>query len=126
MPIADVSSREDPQDALTLDEETLDPGLHYRFVHPRNLAKRKAQGYEVVLRSETGVKLMSDEESVKTADDLVRFGNTILMSCAISKYNERRIKQSKLSAARLGAGESEFQQGAKRRGVRTITEKGEG
>lgn len=126
---AEVHERLDPQDALALDESTLDPNLHYRFVHPRNMAKRKVQGYEVVLRSESGVRLMSDDPHLKakeetSADDLIRVGQTILMACEKKRFNERRRQNALLTQQRLGSSEVKFQQEARKRGVRSITDEG--
>lgn len=125
---AQVNDRLDPEDALSLDEETLDPNQHYRFVHPRNMAKRKAQGYEVVLRSATKVRLMSDDPNLKSssADDLIKVGNTVLMSCDLKRFHERRRAVSRLAKDRLGSSEAKFQTEAKKRGVRSLTgEEGE-
>ncbi len=123
---AEVYERLDAENVLSLDPETLDSSLHYRFVEQRNLARRKSQGYEVVLRSESGVKLQSDDESMKTADDLIRVGSTVLMACSQTKFKERRAKVAKLAKSRLDSGEQQFEGQAQRRNVRTVTgEKGD-
>lgn len=117
----EVVSNEDSQDALALDPETLEGGMHYRFCRPSNIAKRKAQGYTMVLRSETGVKLLNEETSVQSVDDLVRVGNLVLMSCAEERFKQRRNKTTQLSRNRLVSAERAFEQRAKKRGVRTLT-----
>lgn len=126
---ADAFERTDPQDALALDESTLDPKLHYRFVNPRNMGKRKSQGYEVVLRSESEVRLLGDEPAIEgegggSADDLIRSGQLILMACKKERFEERRKQIDRLSRDRLGSSEARFHQEAKRRRVRSITDEG--
>lgn len=119
---AEVIDRQEPDEAMALDSETLDPGKHYRFCHPRNMARRKSQGYEVVLRSESGVRLRSDDDSVKTADDLIHFGNLILMSCDKKYFYARRQRVAKLAHDRLSSSEKQFEARAKKRGVRSLTD----
>lgn len=124
---ASVEDRADPQETVLLDPDSLDNSKHYRFIQerPNNVAKRIQQGYEVVLRSEHGVRLLSDEldtpeEETKTADDKVRVGDTILMMCDKDLYDERRKGATRLANARLGATEEQFRQQARRRGVRSL------
>lgn len=118
---AEVTSMEDPQDLFQLDSETLDPSLHYRFCHSRNHAKRRAQGYELVLRSESGIKLLNEDERVKSTDDLIRIGNLFLMACQKEKFQQRRQKVDQISRDRLKSSEKGFEARAKKRGVRSLT-----
>ncbi len=121
-PRAEVYSREDPQDAMALEPSTIDVNKHYRFCHPRNLARRKSQGYEVVLRSESGVRLLNEDDSVTTADDLVRVGDLVLMACEKKRFNQRRQQIAKLARDRLGSSEQNFEARARKRGVRPLTD----
>jgi hypothetical protein len=119
----DVEERMDIEDILMVDPSTLDPSLHYRFVQerPRNLARRKIQGYEPVLRTESGVKLIYEEEGKGSADDLIRVGDTILMACPKDRYKARRSQLAKLTRLRLGSAEDQFKSRAQKKGVRTLT-----
>lgn len=120
MPRAEVVSREDPQDALALDEETLDPDKHYRFCAQRNIGRRKAQGYEVVLRSDTGVRLLNEDDAVKSSDDLIRVGDLVLMACSKARFKERRKKLRELTRGRLGSVEQNFKERARKRGAQPL------
>lgn len=116
------------ESAMLLDPDTLDKTKHYRFIQERreNLARRRAQGYELVLRSEHGVRLLSEALADESADDLIRVGDAVLMMCDKNLFKERRNRLSRLATDRLGATEQSFQEGAKRKGVRSLTgEEGE-
>jgi hypothetical protein len=108
--------------SIELDPASLDKGKHYRWVQDRseNIQKRRAQGYEVVLRSE-GVRLLYEEEKKETADDLLRVGDTVLMACRKEDAKKRLKATQELSQNRLGAVENAFQGTARRKGVRSIT-----
>jgi hypothetical protein len=120
-PRVDVVERVDAQDAMTLDPETLDPKMHYRFCHPRVLGRRRSEGYEPVKRSETGVRLLNDPEGYQSADDLVHFGHLVLMMCAKSTFSERRKRGRQVTEARLNSSEKQFAEKARKRGVKTVT-----
>lgn len=123
MPRAEVVSRENPEDTLYLDEETLDKTKHYRFVQERssNIAKKRALGYEVVLRSETGVRLLTDgDEEKEPADDKIRVGDTILMMVDKATFDARRKRIQNLAAARLSGVKKDFHNQARQIGVRSL------
>lgn len=117
----EVEGLEDAQDVLSLDETTLDPELHYRFCHPRNLARRRAQGYEPVLR-DSGVRLLNDFDDKETPDGLIRVGNLMLMACPKERFKARRRQVEELTRSRLKSSEQSFEAKARKRGVESITE----
>ena len=120
---ASVEDRSESEALLLLDPDTLDPAKHYRFVQFRteNLTRRRLQGYEVVLRSEHGVKLQTDGMLAEdTADDQIRVADTVLMMCDKKLFAERRRRNAVLARDRLGATESSFEDSARRKGVRPI------
>lgn len=126
---AEVTMRGDAEELLQLEESTLDKSKHYRFVQERreNISKKVAQGYEKVLRSVHGVRLLHEEKGAETADDLIRVGgDLVLMMCDKTTYNARRKKKAKLAQDRLGSTEKSFEERASRRGVKSLTgEQGE-
>lgn len=122
---AEVRDLSDVDAMLTLDPDTLDPEKHYRFCQERreNVARRTAQGYEPVLRSVHGVKMLAEYETAAatTADDLIRVGDSFLMQCDKTRFKERRNRIGKLAAERLDGSEKSFKDRARRKGVETVT-----
>lgn len=125
MPRASVEGLQPTDELLVLDTSSLDKTKHYRFAQerPGNLARMAAKGYEFVSPAEHGVRLASEsllaELSVSSAEDRIRVGDTVLMMCDKSKFNERRRQKAGLAQARLST-EKVFQNEARRRGVRTV------
>jgi hypothetical protein len=130
---ADVFDRSDPED-LDLDPETLDPEMHYRYVHerPNRQASAIKKGYRVVSRSEDKVERLTDGPRDKqgATEDLIRNADTILMCCPKEVYEERRDGYDKLTRARMSVPESSFRKKARRAGLKpgqviTTPEKGD-
>lgn len=104
-----------------LDPTTLDPEKHYRWVHPRNLVRRKTQGYEVVLRTRDGVRFLHEDDMPReSADDMLRRGESFLMACKKTVYRERRRRIEKLAQSRLSASEQQFKTRAQRENVQPL------
>lgn len=121
---AEVHDRGEIDAMLMLDPDTLDKEKHYRFCQERreNIARRRAQGYEPVLRSEHGVELLSEYQALaSTADDMIRVADTILLQCDKSIFNQRRKRIAQLATERLGGSEKSFRERASRRGVSTVS-----
>lgn len=120
---AEVQHRLEPTEVQRLDPSTLDSNKHYRFVHPRNAARRRSQGYEVVLRSESGVKFLWEdgEDVAAVSDDRIRIGESFLMCCKKEVYRARRKMYQELNDRRLGSVEAKFQERARKKGVRSLT-----
>jgi len=110
---------------IELDPDTLEEGLHYRFVQesPQRIARRKAQGYRVVKRSD-GVRLLADEEA-GDSEDIIRSGDRILMACPQEVFEERRAKKARLTQARLSQGDRQFRRRSREKGVRVVGEDNE-
>lgn len=110
----EASINSDPQEELALDEDTLDPNMHYYWGHMRGnrQATLRRRGYRPVLRSKDGVRTMLDDEGKETADDLIRDGDLILM-CAPKEVSEnRKARKSHLARSRLETAEQDFRQKA--------------
>jgi hypothetical protein len=119
-----VSARNlfDSSEMLELDPESLDADRHYRFVHEgtQRQARLRAAGYSPVRRSD-GVKTHMDAEG-GAAEDLIRVGDTILMSCPKSLHEGRRNQIQNLTHARMEVPEGQFRKKASERNVR-LTDK---
>lgn len=123
-PRAEVESLGSAEDLVALDPTTLDKTKHYRFVQDRreNISKKKARGYEYVLRSEHGVRLLREDDDAGSADDLIRVGaDLVLMMCDKAVYKERRKRIDRLTKDRLGSTEKAFGERARKRGVKSLT-----
>lgn len=121
---ASVEDRSDIDMMLMLDPDTLDSEKHYRFCQMRaeNQARRQVQGYEPVLRSVHGVRLLSEYEGqAASADDLIRIGDCILMQCDKKLFKQRRARIGQLAAERITGAEKAFKDRATRRGAKTVT-----
>ena len=122
MPRAEVQERLDPVDAYELDPKTLDPDMHYRWTHPRNHQRRVGQGYEIVLRGTHKVRFLNEEGRTQAAGgDRLWRGESYLMCCKKSVYNERRKRHLQYTNNLLSQ-ERVFTEKARRRGVRTLTD----
>lgn len=105
-----VEDRVDEEEALLLDPKSLDPDTYYRWVQlrPQNIARKKAQGFQITSRTKSGVKPLVELE--KTADDSIRFADSVLMSCPKSKYLSRRQAKKQVVQARLEATSQRFRE----------------
>lgn len=103
VPYVDVTMNLDAELAFMVDQSTLDPNRHYRFVQdrPTNVAKKKMRGYRVESRKDSKIRTLVELE--QTADDTIRVADQILMSCPKEGYERRRQQLARLAAARLGS-----------------------
>jgi len=120
-PRGEVEIMADSQEALLLDPSTLDKTKHYRWVQPHFVAKRRAQGYEVVLRSVHKVKMLTDSLDLDTPEDQIKYNDCILMMCPLGYFRERRKRNKQLTDLRLTGPEERFKSQARKSGVRTLT-----
>lgn len=99
----DLTMNLDAELAFMVDQSTLDPNRHYRFVQDRsaNVAKKKIRGYRIESRSQSGIRTLVDLE--QTADDTIRVADQILMSCPKEGFLRRRQQLAHLAEARLGS-----------------------
>ncbi len=121
-PAAQVQYRADLQSVLELDEQTLQPGMHYRFVqdHPLRVARHRMKGYVPVTKEE-GVRTLVDTGD--SPDGIVRVGDTILMKCDKSSVAARRKEQTDRSEARLNSYRVKAKEQINRAGLTFIEDK---
>jgi hypothetical protein len=124
VPKVEVQSLYDSSEMLVLDEELLDPTRHYRFVHEgqQRQARLRAAGYTPVLRSDVDGELLQLDEKGGSAEDLIRVGDTILMSCPKDRHESRRNQIEEMTKARLSVPEGQFRRKAQSRAV-NVTDK---
>lgn len=128
-PVATVVSRADPQEILLLDEDTLESGKTYRWVHntPLKLAQRRSQGYRLVSRTEDKVKTLVPDE--QAPDDYIYNGDSVLMCCDTKLVEQRRGRTASVAAARLDTPVSQFRREHRDSGARNssvlVDEEGE-
>lgn len=122
-----VSTHEfrDVQSLLELDQATLDPTRHYRWIResPLKVGKAKMRGYEVV-HQDDGVQTLAGFLD-DAGDGIMRIGDVILMSCPLKGYRTRKRAQQKFANARLAAPAKQFKKNARRRQVRILREEDE-
>lgn len=97
----------DPELAGIVDLDSLDPAMHYRFVHerPQRLSRLRAKGYRLVSASEDGVKLIMEDEK---ADDKIRDGDAVLMCIPKERFLEGRKRVAQVTRGRLAAPTAQF------------------
>lgn len=110
-------------DIYALDPTTLDPNKHYRWVAPRNYARRVRQGYGIIRRSVSSVKFLNEELLLiqPSADDLFHKGESFLMACDKRVYRERRKRIESVAEQRLSAPKKRFKNRAAQQGVKTLS-----
>jgi len=115
----------DIQTLQQLDESTLDPEMHYRWVHesPLRVARHRMKGYQPVMR-DSGVNTLAGYLD-DSADGIIRLGDTILMACPNGTFLARKKEQRKTAASRLSAPAKQFRKHAKKARVRTLREEEE-
>lgn len=103
-----VEDRVNEEEALLIDPDSLDPDRYYRWVQvrPQNVARKKAQGFELVSRKNSKVRPLVELE--KTADDTIRFADSVLMSCPKGRYLARRQGKQTVVRDRLEATSQRF------------------
>jgi hypothetical protein len=125
LPKVKVSEFRQVENLLQLDEETLDPELHYRWVteHPLKIARARMKHYEFV-HQDTGVKTLAGFIDSRE-DGIIRIGDVILMACPKGEFVARKKGQRKFAENRLSAPASQFRKQAKKRRVRILREEEE-
>lgn len=118
--LADVFDRGGEPDITALDPETTDSTMHYRWVRPANVARRKAQGYDLVLRSVHGVRLLNEENLFpeQKADDRIWLGDLVLMVCRKTEAERRKKRDNLLAETRLDSQSQKFLDKARQAGVK--------
>lgn len=114
MPRAEVEIRAGEYN-FDLDPATTDESKHYRFCAPKNFGRRRAEGYEVVLR-ESGVRLLNEGPFEGSPDERIYMGEAFLMACPKARYAARRRGIRQRTEARLGSAEEKFEELAKDKG----------
>lgn len=117
----EMEDRRDPQESAILDQESLDPEMHYRFFNTSQtrIARARALGYRVVKRSD-GVLTLWDQEDDDSTDTIVH-GDRVLMMIPKEKYDTRRRRKSNIARERLSGPARSFRSKARRAGV-TVAE----
>ena len=110
---------------LQLDESTLNPEMHYRWVteHPLKIARAKMKHYEIV-HQDSGVRTLAGYID-SSEDGIIRIGDVILMACPKGEFVARKKGQRKFAENRLSAPASQFRKQAKKRRVRILREEEE-
>lgn len=116
-PLAEVTPRAEAEELLLLDQKTLDPNQHYRWVanNRQQISRRMTQGYRLVSRKEDKVKVLVDNDG--SPDDHIYFGDSVLMCCAKSLVQERRRRTSAVAEGRLSSPVSAFKNQLQRSGA---------
>lgn len=111
-----TSMAENGLDMGDLDEQTLDPEFHYRWIHnsPAKIAKRLRRQWTFVRKSEDKVeKLIQSEEG---ADDFIRNGDTILMKISKDLHDTMKKRIATVTRSRLTAPKGQFRKKARESG----------
>lgn len=109
-----------------LDQASLDPSRHYRWVfrgqNGTRVTRAKLHGFRVE-RTEGGVKTLAEVDSSGNGDIVI--GDTVLMSRSKARHEESRRKLHKYNEDRLATVTSETERKAKETagGVGLITDK---
>lgn len=98
----DVVDMRDRQDALALNENTMEPGYRYRWcqIRPENMTNKRLKGYEVVLRSRDSVRPIYDVEEGE-AGDMIRRGDTVLMKIRDHRLQRNRDYREQIGRLRI-------------------------
>lgn len=116
-------SHRDP-DFLALDESTLNPSRHYRWVRCRSdehmmaVTKTKLIGYSVETIREGGPRALTDTD--ERPDKVIAVGDLILMSCPQALFDKRQAAQSAKTEGLLASTSAATEQRAKELGIKVI------
>jgi len=107
----EVRERRHESESAILDEDTLDKGMHYRFIQtrPAAVARAKLKGYRVVKPSEDGVKTLYDQEDAD-AEDVIKHGDRILMAVPKARHQKHRKDVRDLATSRIKSVEAKTRQ----------------
>lgn len=125
LPNVVVQEDRDVNSLLQLDESTMDPSKHYRWVREAPLAvgKAKMKNYVLVHRDD-GVKTMAGY-SDDSGDGIMRIGDVILMCCPLEEWRTRKREQLHFANSRLSAPAKQFKKNAKLRRAKILNEEDE-
>ena len=100
--LIDAKDRRHASESAILDEDTLDPNMHYRFIQerPTSLSRARLKGYRLVKPSETDVRTLFDQED-KPGEDIIKHGDRVLMAIPKSKHHQHRRDISEMTLRRL-------------------------
>lgn len=107
-----------------LDESTLDPNKHYRWVRadPLRIGRARMKGYTIV-EKDTGVMTMAQYID-PTTDGSIRIMDTILMACDQQEWLRRKDGRTgtehRFSEKRLTAPKKQFKRRARERKFRVL------
>lgn len=108
---------------LDLDQRTLKPDRHYRWVrtrkdeHMQSVTKHKLKGYELET-TKGGVKTLVEPD--KRPDDVIAIGDLVLMSCPIGLHEERKRERKSRTESLLASTSAETERMAKEKGITVI------
>lgn len=115
------------QDAniLDLDQSSLDPAKHYRWVRCRkdeymqSVQKHKLRGYQ--LEKKGGVKTVVEPDD--RPDGIIAIGDLVLMSCPKERHEERRREIHQRTETMLASTSATTEQMAKEKGIEIIKDR---
>ena len=121
-----VEERRDVQLSHILDESTLDPRMHYRFIQVRSkrVSQAKRMGYVTVDRDEHGVRTLAGDDQDDGSGAIVD-GDTVLMMIPKDRHERRRRDSQRKRISRLRSADRRFRQLAEESGIR-VAEDGVG
>lgn len=107
-PVASIKAhdrRRDNPSIHDLDESTMDPTRHYRWVYRGGdglkVARAKLRGYRTEKLTKGGVRPIAEVDSA--GDGAIVIGDTVLMSCPKTRHETSRQKLHQHNEARLAA-----------------------
>lgn len=118
-------AHQDPE-MLGLDEKTLQPGWHYRWVrsrkeeHGQSVTKHRMKGYTLV-KKEEGVATNVDTDD--RPDGAVAVGDLVLMKCPQALHDKRAHARRQHTEAQLASTSAVTRQMAKEKGVEIIADR---
>lgn len=124
-----VVKREDLLSLQQLDQNTLDPNRHYRWVRTTakdddgsiSVRQKQLMGYEIERDREGGPKTLVKPDS--TGDGSIRMGDLVLMSCPKALRQEREAEHLHFNEKRLGANSETYKARVKgQRGAKLVGE----
>lgn len=125
-------SRQDLLSVQQLDERTMDPNRHYRWVRTTvkdddnsfAVTQKQRLGYEIEIAREGGVRTIAQPD--KTGDGSIRMGDLVLMSCPKALRQDRVQDNLIFNERRLGTNSETFKEKTKRqRGAKLIGDESE-
>lgn len=108
---------------LELDQKTLKPERHYRWVrcrkdeHMSSVTKHKLKGYELETE-QGGVKTIVEPD--KRPDGVIGIGDLVLMSCPKEIHEERTRDRKSRQEAMLANTSAETERMAREKGIKVI------